>query len=232
MDCTGIKKKFWIQTVFDTHLTPSKKLIIPMSKYKVAFIGRSNVGKSSLINQLIPQAELRTGAVSGKLGRGRHTTRHVELFELPQGGFLADTPGFNQPELALTPFELARSFPEIHQRLAQGSCQFNDCLHRDEPGCIVGSDWDRYELYRILLGEALALQTAAHQRGDAEATFKIKMGETGQVHHEPMLTAKKYRRPSRRSQKQTLDELRSDWHNSSHGLDLDDEPLAGELPEN
>jgi ribosome biogenesis GTPase len=63
--------------------------------------GPSGVGKSSLINRLIPQIDLRVGKVSGKLGRGRHTTRHVELFELPTGGLLADSPGFNQPTLRL-----------------------------------------------------------------------------------------------------------------------------------
>lgn len=178
--------------------------------------GPSGVGKSSLINQLVPQAELKTGAVSGKLGRGRHTTRHVELLKLPLGGFLADTPGFNQPEISLTPARLADAFPEIRQRLAQARCQFNDCLHRDEPGCVVGSNWDRYGIYTVLLGEAMATQSADNQRGDPEATFKIKTGETGLAHQEPMLKAKKYRRISRRSQKQAMDELRSDWPNSGH----------------
>jgi ribosome biogenesis GTPase / thiamine phosphate phosphatase len=62
-------------------------------------VGPSGVGKSSLINTLIPSLELRVGAISGKLNRGRHTTRHVELFDLLGGGLLADTPGFNQPDL-------------------------------------------------------------------------------------------------------------------------------------
>ena len=72
--------------------------------------GPSGVGKSSLINYLIPDVNLRTSAVSGKLGRGRHTTRHVELFQLPTGGLLADTPGFNQPDLDCQPEELINYF--------------------------------------------------------------------------------------------------------------------------
>lgn len=99
--------------------------------------GPSGVGKSSLINRLIPDLGLRTAAVSGKLGRGRHTTRHVELFELPQGGLLADSPGFNQPDLTCSDRELAQYFPEIRQRLASDRCQFHDCRHLEEPGCCV-----------------------------------------------------------------------------------------------
>lgn len=170
--------------------------------------GPSGVGKSSLINRLIPHAELRTGAVSGKLGRGRHTTRHVELFQLPDGGFLADTPGFNQPDLALTPLALGQCFPEIRQRLALDACQFNDCLHRGDPGCAVGTDWPRYDFYLTLLEEAIDYEESVQRQGDPDAALKVKVGEKGQRHHEPRLQTKTYRRPSRRSQKQALDELR------------------------
>jgi ribosome biogenesis GTPase len=172
--------------------------------------GPSGVGKSSLINQLIPWASLRTGAVSGKLARGRHTTRHVELFELPGGGFLADTPGFNQPDLALTPLALGQCFPEIRQRLALGRCQFNDCLHQGTPGCAVEPDWPRYELYLTLLEEAIAYEALQLQQRDPEAVLKVRVGLKGQHHHEPRLQPKRYRRSSRRSQKQTLDELCND----------------------
>lgn len=185
--------------------------------------GPSGVGKSSLINRLIPHAELRTSAVSGKLGRGRHTTRHVELFDLPLGGFLADTPGFNQPDLDLTPTELGQCFPEIQRRLADQQCQFNNCLHRDEPGCAVGSDWDRYELYLDLLEELSAHQDTTHHRREEEANLKTKMGESGQIQHEPKLQAKKYRRVSRKSQKQTLHELRYDLPESVDDLENMDE---------
>ncbi|MBE9136895.1 small ribosomal subunit biogenesis GTPase RsgA [Nodosilinea sp. LEGE 07088] len=169
--------------------------------------GPSGVGKSSLINQLIPWVSLRTGTVSGKLARGRHTTRHVELFELPAGGFLADTPGFNQPDLALTPLALGQCFPEIRQRLALGRCQFNDCLHQGTPGCAVDPDWPRYELYLTLLEEAIAYEALQLQQRDPEAVLKVRVGQKGQHHHEPRLQSKRYRRSSRRSQRQALDEL-------------------------
>src|SRR4028119_930744 len=100
-------------------------------KRKITILaGPSGVGKSSLINQLIPSVKQRVAEVSGKLSRGRHTTRHVELFELPAGGLLADTPGFNQPDLESSPEELPWYFPEARQRLAADSCQFSDCSHR------------------------------------------------------------------------------------------------------
>lgn len=180
--------------------------------------GPSGVGKSSLINRLIPEIDLRTSAVSGKLGRGRHTTRHVELFPLPQGGLLADTPGFNQPDLTLRPADLGRCFPEIRHRLAQASCQFNDCLHRDEPGCAVGTDWDRYELYATLVAEAEAWHMAQTSRNPDQGQTKRKVGNLGEIHQEPMLQAKKYRRVSRRRQRQALEDL----HYTTDGTDLED----------
>lgn len=186
--------------------------------------GPSGVGKSSLINCLVPEAELRTSVVSGKLGRGRHTTRHVELFALPQGGLLADTPGFNQPDLTLTPADLGRCFPEIRRRLAQDSCQFKDCLHRDEPGCAVGIDWDRYDLYTTMVTEAEALQNSQPSRRSGQSAMKHKVGEGGEVHQEPLLQAKKYRRVSRRRQRQALEDLHYTTLDTAIDLDhLDDD---------
>lgn len=173
--------------------------------------GPSGVGKSSLINRLIPQARLRVGAVSGKLERGRHTTRHVELFELPKGGLLADTPGFNQPELDCTPQELAEYFPEIHQRLASANCQFADCLHREEPNCAVRGDWERYDHYLDFLTEAIAQQQAMERFGDEESSLKLKTKRQGRQQYEPKLETKKYRRPSRRTQQQELQGLQDEF---------------------
>lgn len=169
--------------------------------------GPSGVGKSSLINHLIPHAGLRVGTVSGKLGRGRHTTRHVELFELPSGGLLADTPGFNQPELDSAPAELAQYFPEARQRLALADCQFSDCLHRDEPNCVVRGEWERYEHYLEFLDEAIDRQQVLEKFGDQESNLKLKTKRQGRQQYEPKLETKKYRRQSRRSQQQELQDL-------------------------
>lgn len=105
----------------------------------VAFTGNSGVGKSSILNRLCPALQLPTGEVSEKLGRGRHTTRHVELYDLGEGTLVADTPGFSsfdtdQMEVMLKE-NLQYAFPDFGKYI--GSCQFHDCSHRKEPGCAV-----------------------------------------------------------------------------------------------
>ena len=169
--------------------------------------GPSGVGKSSLIEALIPSANLRIGKVSGKLQRGRHTTRHVELFELPGGGLLADSPGFNQPDLDCIPTNLAQYFPEARVRLQQGNCQFSDCLHRDEPDCVVRGDWERYEYYLDFLDKAIANQAARQQQPDQESNLKLKIKRAGKSQYEPKLQTKKYRRPSRKVRHQNLQSI-------------------------
>jgi ribosome biogenesis GTPase len=169
--------------------------------------GPSGAGKSSLINQLIPSIDLRVGEVSGKLQRGRHTTRHVELFELPGGGLLADSPGFNQPNLNCQPADLASYFSEATTRLAEGNCQFSNCLHRDEPNCVVRGDWERYEYYLKFLSEAIANQETLQQTPDEESIVKLKVKRDGKHQYEPKLATKKYRRSSRRQRHQNLQEL-------------------------
>ncbi len=169
--------------------------------------GQSGVGKSSLINLLIPNLQVRVGEVSQRLGHGKHTTRHVELFALPAGGYLADTPGFMQPNLTVTPQELADCFPEARQRLASGeSCQFNDCLHRrDEPNCLVRGDWERYEHYIAYLEEAIVYQQKLKNTANADASIKVKDTSDGKQQQEPRLLKKRYRRESRRSEHQNLE---------------------------
>ncbi|TYQ26613.1 small ribosomal subunit biogenesis GTPase RsgA [Pseudanabaena sp. UWO311] len=169
--------------------------------------GQSGVGKSSLINLLIPNLQVRVGEVSQRLGHGKHTTRHVELFALPAGGYLADTPGFMQPNLTVTPQELTDCFPEARQRLASGeSCQFNDCLHRrDEPNCVVRGDWERYEHYIAYLEEANVYQQKLKNTANADASVKVKDTSDGKQQQEPRLLKKRYRRESRRSEHQNLE---------------------------
>ena len=172
-------------------------------------VGPSGVGKSSLINKLIPDVDLRVGRVSGKLQRGRHTTRHVELFELPSGGLLADSPGFNQPTINYNPADLALFFPEARSRLANYNCRFSDCLHRDEPNCIVRGDWERYEHYLDFLAQAIAFQKLQQENPDEESRVKLKVKRSGKVSYEPRLASKKYRRLSRKEKHQNLQELYS-----------------------
>jgi len=119
--------------------------------------GPSGVGKSSLLNHLLPQLSLRVGAVSGRLQKGRHTTRHVELHPLGPDARVADTPGFNRPDLPGEVQNLEVLFPELRRQLEPHPCRFRDCLHRDEPGCGVSRDWERYGIYRRAVEELLGL---------------------------------------------------------------------------
>lgn len=101
--------------------------------------GNSGVGKSSLLNRACPQLQLPVGEVSEKLGRGRHTTRHIELYALTPDTFVADTPGFSAFDTERMELvhkeQLQYAFPEFGPYL--GHCQFPDCAHRKEPGCAV-----------------------------------------------------------------------------------------------
>lgn len=101
--------------------------------------GNSGVGKSSLLNKLVPELKLETDVVSTRLGRGKHTTRHVELYPLDNNTFVADTPGYASFDVGMVDQiekeQLASLFPEFHPCL--GQCRFNDCRHLNEPGCAV-----------------------------------------------------------------------------------------------
>ena len=104
-----------------------------------AFTGNSGVGKSSILNRLCPELQLPVGEVSEKLGRGRHTTRHVELYCLEEDTYVADTPGFSsfdtdQMDIILKE-NLQYAFPDFGPYI--GGCRFDDCSHRKEPGCAV-----------------------------------------------------------------------------------------------
>ncbi|TCS84355.1 ribosome small subunit-dependent GTPase A [Tepidibacillus fermentans] len=100
------------------------------------FAGQSGVGKSSLLNALIPSLQLETAGISPKLGRGKHTTRVVQMIELPSDGLVADTPGFSQLDFqGIDSNTLGRYFIDIDQ--FSDRCRFRGCLHVKEPGCAV-----------------------------------------------------------------------------------------------
>ena len=104
-----------------------------------AFTGNSGVGKSSILNRLDPHFSLKVGEVSQALGRGRHTTRHVELFRLPNGAEIMDTPGFSSFEAEELNWELKQRLPEtfLEFRPYLGQCRFVGCSHTREKGCAV-----------------------------------------------------------------------------------------------
>jgi ribosome biogenesis GTPase len=138
-----------------------------------AFAGPSGVGKSSIINFLLGEGDIETGDVSRKTGRGKHTTRHVEIFGTDFGAELFDTPGYTSFDGAsIEPAMLGRQFPEIAELC--GGCRFDDCMHADEPGCSVREAADagaipgsRYGSYLRMLDEATE---AARGKGKRKGT--------------------------------------------------------------
>ena len=130
-----------------------------------AFTGNSGVGKSSILNRLAPELNLATGEVSEKLGRGRHTTRHVELYCLGDETYVADTPGFSsfdtdQMEVILKE-NLQYSFPDFGSYV--GKCRFDDCSHRKEPDCAVRTAVEAGEIGRSRYDSYLKLYESYSQ---------------------------------------------------------------------
>ena len=120
------------------------------------FVGQSGVGKSSLINRLLPELDIAIGKLSTASGQGKHTTTATTLYHLPHGGRLIDSPGVRDFKLGKTsPLVLGDGFREFHA--LQAGCRFNDCLHQSEPGCAITSAIEsgtisrrRYDSYRQL----------------------------------------------------------------------------------
>ncbi|MFD1360290.1 ribosome small subunit-dependent GTPase A [Lentibacillus salinarum] len=134
-------QKLYEQIGYPVELISSKEpeKLTELTRYfaeRVSVIaGQSGVGKSSLLNVLNPSLELKTDEISASLGRGKHTTRHVELVEAG-GGLVADTPGFSALDFRnLEAADLGECFPEIRER--QPDCKFRSCLHHKEPNCAV-----------------------------------------------------------------------------------------------
>lgn len=110
-----------------------------MAEQVCAFVGNSGVGKSTLLNRLIGRQRQHTGDVSQKLGRGRHTTRQVEMVPLADGGYIADTPGFSTIDMQAYETFYKEDLPHVFREFAPflGRCRFSTCTHTNEPGCAV-----------------------------------------------------------------------------------------------
>ena len=121
------------------------EVILPYLKNKVSVIaGQSGVGKSSLLNSLRPDLDLKTNDISSHLGRGKHTTRHVELLKI-NNGYVADTPGFSSLEFQeLEAEELKECFPEFVK--LSHNCKFRGCTHIKEPKCAVKAALEKEEI--------------------------------------------------------------------------------------
>ncbi|MBR3594423.1 MAG: ribosome small subunit-dependent GTPase A [Clostridia bacterium] len=126
------------------------------------FAGNTGVGKSSLLNRLFDSLKLKTGEVSEKLGRGRHTTRHVQLFSAGEGGFVADTPGFSSIDVEESDLIYKENLQFAFREFADyiGQCKFTSCTHTGEKGCAVLAAFcdgkiaeSRYESYKHLYSE-------------------------------------------------------------------------------
>ena len=157
-----------IQTSAETGAGVEELRSILAGKF-AAFTGNSGVGKSSILNALEPNLNLPVGEVSEKLGRGRHTTRHVQLYTIGDA-LVADTPGFSsfdtdQMEIILKE-NLQYAFPEFGRYL--GQCQFRDCSHRAEPGCAVTEALKSGEIGKTRYDSYLRLYEKASQINEWE----------------------------------------------------------------
>lgn len=154
-----IYKKIGYPVIIATKNTDSLNEIEQMFNEKLTvFMGQSGAGKSTLLNRILPELALETGEISTALGRGKHTTRHVELLSIA-GGLVADTPGFSSIDfLEIEERELPRLFPEF--MAVANECRFRECSHINEPNCAVKAGVEageialtRYENYTQFLNE-------------------------------------------------------------------------------
>ena len=131
-----------------------KILLTELKKKKCSILmGPSGVGKTTLLNRIIPGLDNNTAPVSNKIKRGKNTTRNVELFSLSSKSYIVDTPGFNMQTLEIDIRELPNLYPEIYKQVVdQGiKCKFRNCLHINDEGCNLNKDFERYCFYKKMI---------------------------------------------------------------------------------
>lgn len=170
--------------------------------------GLSGAGKSSLLNALKPVLSLKVQEVSEKLSRGQHTTRHVELIEMEQGMYVADTPGFSNLKFNyVMPEEIEAIYRDFEP--FREDCEYSNCLHVDEPGCAVLAHLEeisqtRYESYREVLLEAQAYHEEMKSQSQKNEYGKKTLHRKGKDDLQIVRLKEKAREASRRTMKQAL----------------------------
>ena len=131
-----------------------KNLLDELRKKKCSiFMGPSGVGKTTLLNMIIPGLENNTASVSSKIKRGKNTTRNVELFSLSNKSYIVDTPGFNMQNLDVDIRSLPNLYPEIYKQVFEDGirCKFRNCLHLSDEGCNLNKSFERYSFYKQMI---------------------------------------------------------------------------------
>ena len=131
-----------------------KNLLAELKKKKCSiFMGPSGVGKTTLLNKIIPGLQNKTAPVSNKIKRGKNTTRNVELFSLSNQSYIVDTPGFNMQTLDVDIKSLPNLYPEIYKQVNDEGvrCKFRNCLHLNDEGCNLNKSFERFSFYKEMI---------------------------------------------------------------------------------
>ena len=131
-----------------------KNLLAELKQKKCSiFMGPSGVGKTTLLNKIIPGLQNSTASVSSKIKRGKNTTRNVELFSISNQSYIVDTPGFNMQSLEVDIKLIPNLYSEIYKQVIDEGirCKFRDCLHLNDEGCNLNKSFERYPFYKEMI---------------------------------------------------------------------------------